>query len=137
MKISSEISPMVFLGDKKGASPGALMREGERDYIVKLGIPRVHGTYKLNDYNDVDILTKEMSRRACDEKIFFNIAQAVGDNKYILPETDIIFMQPREYYESSCSVRRSLATKFDVEDIKFSDTEIEAIEEVVDKINST
>lgn len=137
MKTSSDISPMVLLGDKKGASPGALMSDGEKEYIVKLGIPRAHGNYKLNDYNDVGLLTKEMSRRACDEKIFFNIAQAIGDNKYILPETDVIFMQPSEYSESSCSVRRSLATKFDVEAIKFSDTEREVIEEVVDQINST
>jgi hypothetical protein len=136
MKTSSDTSQMFFSRDKGGASPGALMTDDNKEYIVKLGIPRVHESYKLNDYNDVDLLTKEMSRRACDEKIFFNIAQAVGDNKYILPETDIVFMQPSEYSESSCSVRKSLANKFDVSNIEVS-LEESSYTEVIDRINST
>ncbi len=137
MKSSSESSQMFFLGDKQGASPGAIMSDGEKKYVVKLGIPRAHGSYKLNDYNDATLLTAEMSRRSCDEKVFFNIAQAVGGDKCILPETDIVFMHPSRYSESACSVRKKLASKCDVESIESSSLDKMVIDEVVDLINST
>lgn len=137
MKSSQESPRMAVLGDKQGASPGAVMSDGEREYVVKLGIPRAHGNYKLNDYNDVDLLTAEMSRRSCDEKVFFNIAKAVGGDKCILPETDIIFMQPSNYSESSCSVRKKIASKCDVAAIESTSLDKMVIDEVVDRINST
>lgn len=134
MKSSPESPQMVVLGDKKGASPGAIMRSGNKDYIVKLGIPRVDGKYQLNDYKDIDLLTAEMSRRSCDEKIFFNIAQAVGDNKYLLPDTGIVFMRPIDYSESIRSVGRSLSGKLKPSINMEIPPEGDSCKEVIDQI---
>ncbi len=126
---------LSFFGNKKGQSPGALMTDGDKVYLVKLGIPRAHGRYELNSYEDVAPLINEMSRRACDEKIFFNIAEAVGNNKYMLPKTDIVFINPSKYSRSSCSVYRKLAKKFHVENISSSIDE-SPINIVIEQINS-
>jgi hypothetical protein len=45
-----------------------------------------------------------ISKEACNEKIFFNIAEAVGNDKYIIPETSIMRLKPSEYNDIGRSI---------------------------------
>lgn len=82
---------------KEGASPGAVFAFDDGEYLVKLNMPPGHGPIKLKKEADFYELVDNISKEACNEKIFFNIAQAVGNNHYLIPETNIIKLKPLEY----------------------------------------
>lgn len=94
----------VRIKNKGGASPGAIFVSGDDEYLVKLNMPPGHGPINLKIEADFDSLVANISKEACNEKIFFNIAQIVGNNKYIIPETNVELLQPREYDEHGRSI---------------------------------
>lgn len=83
---------------KGGASPGAIMVDssGER-YLVKMGIPYSHGRFKVRNVSDVEQVIHRMSVKSCEEKIFFNIAGAIGGDNFQLPETDLVRLTADNY----------------------------------------
>ena len=65
----------VRIKNKGGASPGAIFVSGDDEYLVKLNMPPGHGPINLKIEADFDSLVANISKEACNEKIFFNIAQ--------------------------------------------------------------
>jgi hypothetical protein len=126
----------TILDNKMGESPGAIMSDGSENYLVKLGLPEAHSHYTCNSYEDLDNLIKDMSRRSCEEKIFFNLAEALGSGEYVLPKTDVVLMKPKRYQESSCSIEAKLSNRFQIRDTNKLDENF-STEMIVNKINNT
>ena len=126
---------LVFLNDKKGQSPGAIMTDGEKSYVVKLGVPNIHESIKIKKSEDIERLTREMSHSACEEKVFFNLAEKIGDNNYIVPRTSVVLLEPSQYSQGSCSVNAKLSRKLDVTRMELRDEEA-PIDKVLNSINN-
>jgi len=132
---------LTSIGVKGGASPGAIMQDNDGNkFVVKLGLPISSGPYGINCMEDLDSLTRNMSKKSCEEKIFFNIANAIGGDAYQLPEVELVKIKPQQYKlisgvevgSNSRSVNSTLKHK-----IKIGLSEDLNAEEILDKINNT
>lgn len=107
---------LVPIAIKGGASPGAIMQdEHSNTYIVKLGIPASSGPYSIGSKVDIKLLTDNMSRKSCEEKMFFELAQEIGADCYQLPETNIALLKPSDYESISPSIVGGVAAEYQEE----------------------
>lgn len=111
---------------KKGASPGAIMNDELNNKImVKLSIPPAQEKFKISNLPQVDNFVANLSKAACYEQLFFNLAKKIANDKLEVPQTFLTMLKPFEYDMVSGdinlrSVSNCLGKKFSIKNFELN-----------------